>query len=75
MEVEEREKRGRPGLIHHVSDVRWTRGRRVIDVKRRGRTAHSGKNRYEWVLIHETWLVQKVQSKNAVSSSDCTTAL
>ena len=22
------EKRGRPGNIHHVSDVRWTRGRR-----------------------------------------------
>ena len=41
----------------------------------RGPTAHSSENRYEWVLIHETWPVQKVQSKNAVSSSDCTTAL
>ena len=26
-------------------------------------------------LIHKTWPVQKVQSKNAVSSSDCTTML
>ena len=41
----------------------------------RGPTAHSSENRYEWVLIHETWPVQKVQSKNAISSSDCTTAL
>ena len=40
----------------------------------RGPTAHSSENRYEWVLIHETWPVQKVQSKNAISS-DCTTAL
>ena len=23
-EADEHEKRGRPGLIHHVSDVRWT---------------------------------------------------
>ena len=42
-------KRGRPGLIHHMSD--------------------------EWVIIHETWPVQRVQSKNAVSSSNCTTML
>ena len=42
------------------------------DVRGRGLTAHSGKNRYEWVIIHETWPVQKVQSKNALSSSDCT---
>ena len=32
MEAEEREKRGRPGLIHHLSDVRWTRGGHENDV-------------------------------------------
>ena len=72
MEAEEREERGRPGLIHHVSDVRWTRCGHDNDVRGRGLTAHSGKNRYEWVIIHETWPIQKVQSKNALSSSDCT---
>ena len=51
-------KRGRPGLIHHVSDVRWTRGGRDNDIRGRGPTAHSSKNRYEWVLIHATWPVQ-----------------
>ena len=66
---------GRPGLIHHVSDVRWTRGGRKNNVRGRGPTTHSSKNRYEWVIIYETWPVQKVQSKNAVSSSDCTTIL
>ena len=75
MEAEEREKRGRPGLFHHVSDVGGCDGEHDNDVKGRGPTAHSSKNCYEWVLIHETWPVQKVQSKNAVSSSDCTTAL
>ena len=76
-EAEEREKRGRPGLIHQVSDVGGRDcgrdGGHDNDV--RGPAAHSSENRYEWVLIHETWPVQKVQSKNAVSSSDCTTAL
>ena len=33
--AEEREKRGRPGLIHHVSDVRWTRCGRDNDVRGR----------------------------------------
>ena len=75
MEAEELEKRGRPGLIHHVSDVRWTRGGRKNDVRGRGPTAHPSKNCYEWVLIHETWPVQRVQSKNTISSSDCTTML
>ena len=36
-EAEEREKRGRPGLIHHVSDVRWTQGGHENDVRGRGR--------------------------------------
>ena len=53
-------------------DARWMRGGRDNDVRGRGLTAHSRKNRYEWVIIHETWPVQKVQSKNAVSLSDCT---
>ena len=62
MEAEEHEKWGRPGLIHHVSDVRWTQGGRDNDVRGRGSTADSSKNCYKWVLIHETWPVQKVQS-------------
>ena len=74
-EAEEREKRGRPGLIHHVSDVRWPRCGHDNDVRGRGLTTHSRKNRYEWFIIHETWPVQKVQSKNALSSSDCTTMI
>ena len=45
------------------------------DVRGRGPTADSSKTCYEWLLIHETWPVQKVQSKNAISSSDCTTML
>ena len=44
-------------------------------VRGRGLTSHSRKNRYEWVIIQETWPVQKVQSKNTLSSSDCTTML
>ena len=43
----------------------------INDIRGRGPTAHSSKYCNEWVLIHETWPVQKVQSKNAVSSSDC----
>ena len=37
-EAEEREKQGRPGLIHHVSDVRWTRGGHDNEVRGRGPT-------------------------------------
>ena len=36
-EAEEREKQGRPGLIHHVCDVRWTRGGHENDIRGRGR--------------------------------------
>ena len=36
-EAEEREKGGRSGLIHHVCDVRWTRGGCENDVRGRGR--------------------------------------
>ena len=43
-EVEECEKRGRPGLIHHVSNVRWTRGGCENDVGGRGPTAQSSTN-------------------------------
>ena len=42
-EAEECEKWGRPCLIHHVSDVRWTRGGCENDV--RGRVQYS--NMYE----------------------------
>ena len=38
--AEEHEKRGRPGLIHHVSDVRWKRGGHENDVRGRGPTAN-----------------------------------
>ena len=31
-----KKKRGRPGLIHHVSDVRWMRGGRKYDVMEEG---------------------------------------
>ena len=34
-----RKKMGRPGLIHHVSDIRWTRGGRENDVRGKGPTA------------------------------------
>ena len=37
-EAEECEKRGRPGFIHHVSDVRWTQGGHENDVMGRGPT-------------------------------------
>ena len=40
MEAEERDKRGRPGLIHHVSDVRWTQGGHKNDVRGRRPTAN-----------------------------------
>ena len=33
MEVKEHEKRGRPGLIHHMSDVMWMQGGRENDVR------------------------------------------
>ena len=53
----------------------WTRSWCNNDVRGRGLTAPSRKNRYEWVVIHETWPIQKVQSKNTLSSSDCTTMI
>jgi len=53
MEAEEREKRGRPGLIHHVSDVRWTRGGRENDVRGRGPTTKTT----HWI-IHSSDLPQ-----------------
>ena len=65
----------KPGLIHHMSDIRWMQCGRDNDVRGRGLIAHSRKNRYEWVIIHKTWPVQKVQSKNTLSSTDCTTML
>ena len=40
MEAEDSEKRGRPGPIHHVSDVRWTQGGCEVDIRGgRGLTA------------------------------------
>ena len=47
MEAEEREKWGRPGLIHHVSDVRWTQGGRENDVRGRGPTT---KKKRHWII-------------------------
>ena len=31
-ESEDQIKRGRPGSIHHVNDIRWMRGGREVDV-------------------------------------------
>ena len=62
--------KNREGL---VSSITWvTSGGCDNDVRGRGLTARSRKNRYEWVIIHETW---KVQSKSTLSSSDCTTMI
>ena len=58
-----------------MRDVRWTQCGHDNDVRGSGLTAHSRKKHYEWVIIHETWPVQKVQSKDALSSSDCTTMI
>ena len=52
-----------------MSDVMWTRGGCEYYIRGRGPTAHSSKNCYEWILNYETWPVQNVQTKNAVSSS------
>ena len=53
MEVEEREKRGRPGLIHHVNDARWMPGGHENDVSGRGPIKgqlSSFKYAYAWSL-------------------------
>ena len=62
-EAEECEKWGTPGLIHHVSDIRWTQcGRKGEGTNRKYNIAIL----LQIELIHKNWPVQKVQSKNAV---------
>ena len=54
--MEECEKRGRPGLIHHVSDVRWMRGGHENDVRGKRPTSN-----IIWVaLTHSGVLEQSV---------------
>ena len=63
MEVEEREKQGRPGLIHHMSDVRWTQGGRENDVKGRGPTTKQRTGSYIQALYRSCGLKTLAWSK------------
>ena len=58
--AEEREKRGRPSLVHHVCDVCWTRGTRWTqnDVRGRGRYSNIYERRisYRWRRVVSTTL-------------------
>ena len=57
-------KRGRPGLIHHVSDVRWTRGGHENDVREEGPNHKKQRTgSYVWVLYHSSGLKTLAWSK------------